>query len=322
MNLRRSFVANRVAEITTLLPAINLPHEDRNHNPADLISRGALPDQIINSALWWYGRSWSSLTQETWSSNSIFNVTQQRQVEREQRSSAGAYIAVYENLFLDGMLARYYYPNLQILLRVTARMLRFCYRELRTTNRLAPQKIDNAMQVYVRHVQNQHYRKEINQLELVENRLLRLGGRLQLSTFFDYPWNECCTEDLSSLRWMCSCEIYTASADGQLPADRLKPNPLFSITGIHYAGPIDELVAPILAKVTSSCSFVFWPEQYHLKQCPISALLHSWLPSPGSVADMDFRERFTLTMLQTYEEQPENAVNYTNKSSQPNRTTK
>lgn len=194
-----------MAEITTLLPAINLHHVDTNHNPADLISRGALPEQIINSALWWYGPSWSSLTQETLS-DSIFDVTQQRQLEIEQRSSAVAYIAVYENLFLYGMLARYY-PNLQLLLRITARMLRFCYRELGTTNRLAPQEIDNAMQVYVRHVQNQHYRKEINH--------------------------------------------------GQLPADRLKPNPLFSITGIHYAGPIDELVAPFLAKVTSSCSFVF-----------------------------------------------------------------
>ncbi|XP_065088582.1 uncharacterized protein LOC135710060 [Ochlerotatus camptorhynchus] len=93
-----------------------------------------------------------------------------------------------------------YYRKLQLILCITARMLRFRYRELRTTNRLAPQEIDNAMQVYVRHVQSQHYWKEINQLEtnrevnnssslrqlkpfLDGNHLLRVGGRLQLSDF-------------------------------------------------------------------------------------------------------------------------------------------
>ncbi|XP_055633801.1 uncharacterized protein LOC129774128 [Toxorhynchites rutilus septentrionalis] len=48
----KTFVANRVAEITTLLPAINWQHVDTNNNPADLISRGALPAQIINNSLW------------------------------------------------------------------------------------------------------------------------------------------------------------------------------------------------------------------------------------------------------------------------------
>ncbi|XP_053699006.1 uncharacterized protein LOC128745975 [Sabethes cyaneus] len=95
------------------------------------------------------------------------------------------------------MLSRYY-PNLTLLLRITARMLQFPHREQKLTNRLTPQEIKSLMQVSVRHVQSQHYQKEINQLErngevnlssslrqlkpyLDEHHLLRVGGRLQLS---------------------------------------------------------------------------------------------------------------------------------------------
>ncbi|XP_053698901.1 uncharacterized protein LOC128745855 [Sabethes cyaneus] len=95
------------------------------------------------------------------------------------------------------MLSRYY-SNLTILLRIIARMLRFPHREQRVTDRLTPQEIKSAMQVYIRHVQSQHYQKEINQLErngevnlssslrqlkpyLDDQHLLRVGGRLQLS---------------------------------------------------------------------------------------------------------------------------------------------
>ncbi|XP_053686784.1 uncharacterized protein LOC128736332 [Sabethes cyaneus] len=294
----KTFVANRVAEITTLLPAINWHHVDTHNNPADVISRGALPEQLINNSLWWHGPSWSesSSTDET---TSTLDVTQQRQVEREQRSTAVAYLVVYENQFLDDMLSRYY-PNLTLLLRITARMLRFPHREQRVTNRLTPQEINSAMQVYVRHVQSQHYQKEINQLQrngevnlssslrqlkpyLDEHHLLRVGGRLQLSELsygmkhpILLPRNSLLTalilhhehhEQLhcgpqslltavrrrfwivggtSAARKTCRACVECVRAKpaplhqlmGQIPSDRLTPNPPFSITGIDYAGPI------------------------------------------------------------------------------------
>ncbi|XP_062557923.1 uncharacterized protein LOC134222784 [Armigeres subalbatus] len=49
------FVANRVAEICSHLPAVNWFHVATNNNPADLISRGSFPDQLFHNSLWWFG---------------------------------------------------------------------------------------------------------------------------------------------------------------------------------------------------------------------------------------------------------------------------
>ncbi|XP_055633802.1 uncharacterized protein LOC129774129 [Toxorhynchites rutilus septentrionalis] len=156
------------------------------------------------------------------------------------------------------------------------------------------------MRVYVRRVQSQHYWKEIFQLDskreinnnsslrqlqpfLDETRLLRVGGRLQLSEFnyeskhpillpshstltaliLHHEHREqlhCGPQSLlavvrrrfwivrgtSAARKTCRACVECVRARpvplhqmmGQLPADRLKPNPPFSITGIDYAGPI------------------------------------------------------------------------------------
>ncbi|XP_055543505.1 uncharacterized protein LOC129729050 [Wyeomyia smithii] len=217
----KTFVANRVAEITTILPAINWHHVDTHSNPADVISRGALPEQLINNSLWWHGPGWiESLNTDEVTLTCALDVTQQRQVEREQRSTAVAYLVVYENQFIDDMLARYY-PNLQLLLRITARMLRFSHRKQRVSNRLMPQEIENAMEGEL-HCGPQSL------LSAVRRRFWNVGGT-------------------SAARKTCrSCvECMRASPAqlhqlmGQIPVDRLALNPPFSITGIDYAGPVN-----------------------------------------------------------------------------------
>ncbi|XP_058827180.1 uncharacterized protein LOC131687146 [Topomyia yanbarensis] len=296
----KTFVANRVAEITTHLPAVNWNHIDTRSNPADLISRGTLPEQTINSALWWHGPYWNACPNIDNSAPTVaLDDKQQRQVEREQRSAAVTYLVVYENDFLDGMLARYY-PKLQHLLRITAWMIRFRHREYRAAT-LTAYEIDNAMQLYVKHVQRLQFAKEINQLEkhhevhhtsplrqlkpfLDEAHLLRVGGRLQLSDLsydtkhpillphrsiftalvLHHEHNQlfhCGPQSLlaavrkrfwiisgtSAARKTCRSCVECVRAKpvpihqlmGQLPADRLKPVPPFSITGVDYAGPIN-----------------------------------------------------------------------------------
>ncbi|XP_055522570.1 uncharacterized protein LOC129716754 [Wyeomyia smithii] len=164
-----------------------------------------------------------------------------------------------------------------------------------------PQEIENAMEVYIRHAQNQHYQQEINRLErkgevnrssslrqlkpyLDERHLLRVGGRLQLSELSyntkhpillprhsiltalilyheHHEQLHCGPQSLlnavrrrfwivggtSAARKTCrSCvECMRARPTqlhqlmGQIPVDRLAPNPPFSITGIDYAGPVN-----------------------------------------------------------------------------------
>nr|CAI5841992.1 unnamed protein product [Callosobruchus analis] len=49
------YVSNRVSEIQTLTCNYEWHHVRSSLNPADIISRGATPVDLINSKLWWYG---------------------------------------------------------------------------------------------------------------------------------------------------------------------------------------------------------------------------------------------------------------------------
>nr|XP_029729214.1 uncharacterized protein LOC109404959 [Aedes albopictus] len=191
----KTFVANRVS---THLPSINWSHVGTLHNPADMISRGAFPEQLHQNTLWWHGPTWvPSETDNESSPNGNLDDIEQRQLDREQRTAAVVCFTVYENRFLDDMMARYY-PNLQLLLRITARILRFGHPEFRCSPRLSPAEINFALGKYLQHTQQQHFPSELSRLQrgltverssplhqlnpfLDENGVVRVGGRLQQS---------------------------------------------------------------------------------------------------------------------------------------------
>nr|XP_029717306.1 uncharacterized protein LOC115260532 [Aedes albopictus] len=224
----KTFVANRVAEITTHLPAINWDHVDTHQNPADPISRGALPEKLRDNSLWWNGPTWSPNTGHhppPQSNRSSLTQQQVQQIDREQKTTAVSLVAVYENHLLDSLMARFY-PNLQMLLRVTARVLRIRFTDSRETSRLVPYEIDRAMRIYVKHVQHLYFESELARLEqkrevsrhsslhqlnpvLDEHGLIRVGGRLQNSSLsydstassvqkaiLDNPWDQHSQKDL------------------------------------------------------------------------------------------------------------------------------
>ncbi|XP_018405248.1 PREDICTED: uncharacterized protein LOC108781691 [Cyphomyrmex costatus] len=62
----KTFVANRVAEVHTLLPEVNWRYIPGSENPADLASRGMKPEQLLTSSLWWHGPSWLNQTSSEW----------------------------------------------------------------------------------------------------------------------------------------------------------------------------------------------------------------------------------------------------------------
>ncbi|XP_062716636.1 uncharacterized protein LOC115260563 [Aedes albopictus] len=296
----KTFVANRVAEISTHLPSINWSHVGTLHNPADMISRGAFPEQLHQNTLWWHGPTWDpSETDNESAPNGNLDDIEQRQLDREQRTAAVVCFTVYENRFLDDMMARYY-PNLQLLLRITARILRFGHPEFRCSPRLSPAEINFALGKYLQHTQQQHFPSELSRLQrgltverssplhqlnpfLDENGVVRVGGRLQQSDLsYDnkHPILLPCHSILTSLILLhdhqehlhCGPQSFLAATRtrywilrgssaarkvcrdcvkcnrakapritqqmGQLPADRLKPLPPFTITGVDYAGPV------------------------------------------------------------------------------------
>ncbi|XP_065085126.1 uncharacterized protein LOC135707260 [Ochlerotatus camptorhynchus] len=61
-----TFVANRVAKIQTLTEGWQWRHVPGTDNPADLISRGVSPEDIVDNELWWEGPNWLKEAPEAW----------------------------------------------------------------------------------------------------------------------------------------------------------------------------------------------------------------------------------------------------------------
>ncbi|XP_062141924.1 uncharacterized protein LOC133849944 [Drosophila sulfurigaster albostrigata] len=64
-----TFVANRVAKIVQASDAKNWSHVRSEHNPADLASRGVLPQELVRNPLWWHGPEWLHLPSDQWPSS-------------------------------------------------------------------------------------------------------------------------------------------------------------------------------------------------------------------------------------------------------------
>ncbi|XP_047527076.1 uncharacterized protein LOC125064193 [Vanessa atalanta] len=67
-NKLKTFVANRVVEICETTTPANWRHVPTNDNPADLISRGAKTNFLVESKLWWSGPSFLANSESEWPS--------------------------------------------------------------------------------------------------------------------------------------------------------------------------------------------------------------------------------------------------------------
>jgi Pao retrotransposon peptidase/Family of unknown function (DUF5641)/Protein of unknown function (DUF1759)/Putative peptidase (DUF1758)/Integrase zinc binding domain len=62
----KTFVANRIAEIHDLTSPTDWRHISSKENPADIVSRGLLPDQLQDTTLWWYGPTFINQDEDQW----------------------------------------------------------------------------------------------------------------------------------------------------------------------------------------------------------------------------------------------------------------
>lgn len=73
----KTFVANRVAEINELTNSSSWRYVSTDQNPADLISRGVSPHQIVNFNLWWSGPNFLTQSESGWPYlNKLLNETE------------------------------------------------------------------------------------------------------------------------------------------------------------------------------------------------------------------------------------------------------
>ncbi|XP_062538332.1 uncharacterized protein LOC134206617 [Armigeres subalbatus] len=194
-----TFVANRVAKIQTLTEGWNWKHVRGVDNPADLISRGMLPDEIVHNDLWWKGPNWLQNVPEMWPSETTED---SREGEEERRRTAVVCTLSSVGEFNDSYLSKF--GSFTDLIRRAAywlrlmKLLRSSKDKRHRSGFLSTSELKAAEHTIIRNIQREVFDEEIKALKknesvsrksplrwfhpyVDEEGIMRVGGRLKNS---------------------------------------------------------------------------------------------------------------------------------------------
>lgn len=198
-----TFVANRVSKIQLATKDCTWNHIAGKENPADILSRGATPEALLNCTLWWTGPTWLQWTPNQWPTE--FNADlHSPTISREARRAPAVALNVHhdhERSFIDEFVARF--SNYQRMLRITAycnRFLRNCRKRSRKVTItdetfLSSEEIKVSEATLIALIQQQAFSVEWKQLSekrplstksklrwfnpfMSDEGIIRIGGRL------------------------------------------------------------------------------------------------------------------------------------------------
>ena len=181
------FVGNRIAQVHENLAPRYWRHVSGAENPADVLSRGILPDGLLHHPLWFKGPSWLIKDETHWPAAE--NSPSLDVPEEEVKITSFLALAPPKN-FLEPILDRV--SSFRKLLRVTAYVFRACTRSNLRTPFIHRGELQKALKFWIRHVQELHYGDDISRLRkdtfltsnirnldpFLHDGLLRVGGRL------------------------------------------------------------------------------------------------------------------------------------------------
>ncbi|XP_070527735.1 uncharacterized protein [Cardiocondyla obscurior] len=184
-HLLKTYVANRVAEISEITNLIEWRHIRTSDNPADALSRGQLPRQFINNKLWPEGPAWLLKNESEWHNETIPIIT-----VPEMKTNSCLFITLDEPEFLKN------YSSFSKLSRIIAYCRRFKTRN-RFSGPLSSDEVIEAEEHILKIIQSSYFHKDIKIIKdnrtsyfgklvylnpfLDDKGLLRIGGRLQAS---------------------------------------------------------------------------------------------------------------------------------------------
>ncbi|XP_046608774.1 uncharacterized protein LOC124299556 [Neodiprion virginianus] len=145
----KTYVANRVAEIQTLLPEAQWNHIPGQHNPTDCASRGLSPRDLLTHQLWWKGPEFLSNDEKPPRSNLQTDLDNLP----EGRSTAHAATA-REPPTEPEMLSMF--SSYSKLLRITAWCRRWLLENCNHGNLVSPAEIIQAEITWLKLVQQHH----------------------------------------------------------------------------------------------------------------------------------------------------------------------
>ncbi|XP_053691613.1 uncharacterized protein LOC128740127 [Sabethes cyaneus] len=133
----KTFVANRVSFIQMSTSGTSWRHVPGAENPADELSRGLQPPEILSQARWWNGPSWLALAPGHWPHSETPDQEAAPIVE-EARTIAMISATLVESQFADHLFAKYSsYTKLR-------RVFGYCMKFIRLSQR-KPQKSSHSM---------------------------------------------------------------------------------------------------------------------------------------------------------------------------------
>ena len=194
-----AFVGNRISEIQDLTSSCEWRHVPSQHNPADLLSRGATVDKLMNS-IWLTGPVFLQKSSEFWPvlKRDEFQVDI-NEINKEKRKSI--FHASQTSNFLLSSLERC--RSYLLMVRTTATMFRFInrisHRQEIVQPVLTPQELEKALACICWNLQQQYFTAELKLLQrnepmqgplkylnpfidTVESfELIKVGGRLRFA---------------------------------------------------------------------------------------------------------------------------------------------
>ncbi|KAG1697911.1 hypothetical protein GQR58_005883 [Nymphon striatum] len=196
----KPFVSNRVSEIQSLTDPSNWYHCSSKDNPADLVTRGLLAKDLMQSELWMRGPKWLSeelLTQEEMLDDS--SLIEENNCLDQENTSPSSTLTVQKS---ENILEIERWSSFTKIQRIVGWMFRFINNASKTKENkkgnLDFTEMNQAKLKLFSYVQNQEFSQEIKTLKeknIVEKKssliklnpfigqdnLLRIKGRLQLS---------------------------------------------------------------------------------------------------------------------------------------------
>ncbi|XP_071862271.1 uncharacterized protein [Bombus fervidus] len=189
----KTFVANRVSDIQGKTHTSDWRHIPTADNPADLISRGQLPEDFLRSTIWQHGPEWLQQSEERWPTRNPVPLTE---IPEQKKATCLSLIPADHSL-----LERF--SSWPKLIRIIARCLRWRQKQDRGSP-LTTHDLTIAHNRLITLLQLCYFSDEIHNLQTNRNStvkgklqrlnpfldkdgMLRVGGRLSHSTL---PFNQ------------------------------------------------------------------------------------------------------------------------------------
>ncbi|XP_018394544.1 PREDICTED: uncharacterized protein LOC108773282 [Cyphomyrmex costatus] len=172
------FVANRIGEIQRLTQATDWRHVPSGQNPADLLSRGSNPSDLIHATTWWKGPDFLQHNENFWPANKFL-----RQEDTSELRKIYVNITVVDTSVIEDILNNH--SNLDRACRVVAYCLRFLRRPAGiTTHFVSHEETAAALQLMCKVVQQLSFPEEYKALSSNKS-LSTSSGILTLNPFLD-----------------------------------------------------------------------------------------------------------------------------------------